>query len=80
MDLPSSVWVRASRPTDLKSSFWNNRNVFCSESRNHRRFDLKGSSYGQTIRKIEEKVDETTTLKDLDLNLKAVDEPLYCVC
>ncbi|KAK8954350.1 Phosphatidylinositol 4-phosphate 5-kinase 1 [Platanthera zijinensis] len=69
VDLPLSVWVRASRPIDLKSSSWNNRNVFCSESRIRRRFDLKGSSYGRTIRKTEEKVDETTTLKDLDLNL-----------
>ncbi|KAK8930704.1 Phosphatidylinositol 4-phosphate 5-kinase 2 [Platanthera zijinensis] len=53
----------------LKVRFIVTGNVFCSESRIHRRFDLKGSSYGRTIRKTEEKVDETTTLKDLDLNL-----------
>ncbi|EEE58735.1 hypothetical protein OsJ_10218 [Oryza sativa Japonica Group] len=33
----------------------------------HRRFDLKGSSHGRTIDKTERKIDETTTLKDLDL-------------
>ncbi|KAG6510748.1 hypothetical protein ZIOFF_028784 [Zingiber officinale] len=43
-------------------------NLFCSEYRIHRRFDLKGSSYGRTTGKTEEQIDETTTLKDLDLN------------
>ncbi|XP_020697233.1 phosphatidylinositol 4-phosphate 5-kinase 1-like isoform X1 [Dendrobium catenatum] len=43
-------------------------NLFCSEYRIHRRFDLKGSSYGRTIHKAEGEIDETTTLKDLDLN------------
>ncbi|GJM96349.1 hypothetical protein PR202_ga13174 [Eleusine coracana subsp. coracana] len=43
-------------------------NLFCSEYRIHRRFDLKGSSYGRTADKFEEEIDETTTLKDLDLN------------
>lgn len=43
-------------------------NLFCSEYRIHRRFDLKGSSYGRTTDKTEEEIDETTTLKDLDLN------------
>jgi 1-phosphatidylinositol-4-phosphate 5-kinase len=43
-------------------------NLFCSDYRIHRRFDLKGSSYGRTADKIEEEIDETTTLKDLDLN------------
>ncbi|KAG0485278.1 hypothetical protein HPP92_009161 [Vanilla planifolia] len=43
-------------------------NLFCSEQRIHRRFDLKGSSYGRTTDKAEEDIDETTTLKDLDLN------------
>ncbi|KAJ3672931.1 hypothetical protein LUZ60_006305 [Juncus effusus] len=43
-------------------------NLFCSDLRIHRRFDLKGSSYGRTADKIEEEIDETTTLKDLDLN------------
>ncbi|KAL5209678.1 hypothetical protein ABZP36_005301 [Zizania latifolia] len=41
---------------------------FCrSEYKIHRRFDLKGSSHGRTIDKTEQKIDETTTLKDLDL-------------
>ncbi|KAF3795340.1 Phosphatidylinositol 4-phosphate 5-kinase 1 [Nymphaea thermarum] len=43
-------------------------NLFCSEHRIHRRFDLKGSSYGRSTDKPEGEIDETTTLKDLDLN------------
>lgn len=43
-------------------------NLFCSEYHIHRRFDLKGSSHGRTTDKAEEEIDETTTLKDLDLN------------
>ncbi|KAJ1375775.1 Phosphatidylinositol-4-phosphate 5-kinase, core [Sesbania bispinosa] len=43
-------------------------NLFCSEFPIHRRFDLKGSSHGRTTDKTEEEIDETTTLKDLDLN------------
>ncbi|CBI19074.3 unnamed protein product, partial [Vitis vinifera] len=43
-------------------------NLFCSEYRIHRRFDLKGSSHGRTTDKSEGEIDETTTLKDLDLN------------
>ncbi|CAN1269032.1 Phosphatidylinositol 4-phosphate 5-kinase 1 [Linum perenne] len=43
-------------------------NLFCSEYRIHRRFDLKGSSHGRTTKKPEGEIDETTTLKDLDLN------------
>ncbi|KAF8404161.1 hypothetical protein HHK36_009041 [Tetracentron sinense] len=43
-------------------------NLFCSEFRIHRRFDLKGSSHGRTTDKPEGEIDETTTLKDLDLN------------
>ncbi|KAJ8773381.1 hypothetical protein K2173_028558 [Erythroxylum novogranatense] len=43
-------------------------NLFCSDYRMHRRFDLKGSSYGRTTDKLEGEIDETTTLKDLDLN------------
>ncbi|KAK6132371.1 hypothetical protein DH2020_033892 [Rehmannia glutinosa] len=34
----------------------------------HRRFDLKGSSHGRTTDKPKGEIDETTTLKDLDLN------------
>ncbi|XWS21584.1 hypothetical protein CRYUN_Cryun30bG0066800 [Craigia yunnanensis] len=43
-------------------------NLFCSEYRIHRRFDLKGSSHGRSTDKPAEEIDETTTLKDLDLN------------
>ncbi|XP_058097239.1 phosphatidylinositol 4-phosphate 5-kinase 1-like [Magnolia sinica] len=43
-------------------------NLFCSEFRIHRRFDLKGSSHGRMTDKADEEIDETTTLKDLDLN------------
>ncbi|XP_019432404.1 PREDICTED: phosphatidylinositol 4-phosphate 5-kinase 2-like isoform X1 [Lupinus angustifolius] len=43
-------------------------NVFCSEYRIHKRFDLKGSSHGRTTDKPQKEIDETTTLKDLDLN------------
>ncbi|MQM13397.1 hypothetical protein Taro_046323 [Colocasia esculenta] len=40
-------------------------NMFCTELRIHRRYDLKGSRLGRSIDKIE--IDENTTLKDLDL-------------
>ncbi|XP_051149708.1 phosphatidylinositol 4-phosphate 5-kinase 1-like isoform X2 [Andrographis paniculata] len=43
-------------------------NMLCSPLRIHRRFDLKGSSHGRVTDKPEEEIDETTTLKDLDLN------------
>ncbi|KAH9612051.1 hypothetical protein KSS87_013857 [Heliosperma pusillum] len=43
-------------------------NLFCSEYRIHRRFDLKGSRHGRTIEKADCEIDETTTLKDLDLD------------
>lgn len=43
-------------------------NLFCSDYHIHRRFDLKGSSYGRSTDKSEEEIDEMTTLKDLDLN------------
>uniref|UniRef100_A0A7N0TK74 Phosphatidylinositol 4-phosphate 5-kinase n=1 Tax=Kalanchoe fedtschenkoi TaxID=63787 RepID=A0A7N0TK74_KALFE len=44
-------------------------NLFCSGYPIHKRFDLKGSSHGRSTDKHEE-MDETTTLKDLDLNFK----------
>ncbi|KAL9666152.1 hypothetical protein QQ045_000476 [Rhodiola kirilowii] len=44
-------------------------NLFCSGYPIHKRFDLKGSSHGRSTEKHEE-MDETTTLKDLDLNFK----------
>ena len=40
-------------------------NMFCTELRVHRRYDLKGSSIGRITN--EDKIDQTTTLKDLDL-------------
>ncbi|XP_038680291.1 phosphatidylinositol 4-phosphate 5-kinase 6-like [Tripterygium wilfordii] len=43
-------------------------NLFCTEYAIHRRFDLKGSSHGRLTSKPESEIDETTTLKDLDLN------------
>ncbi|GFY96669.1 phosphatidylinositol-4-phosphate 5-kinase 1 [Actinidia rufa] len=52
----------------LKTRFIVMGNLFCSEYRIHRRFDLKGSSHGRTMDKPEDEIDETTTFKDLDLN------------
>ncbi|XP_019181142.1 PREDICTED: phosphatidylinositol 4-phosphate 5-kinase 1-like [Ipomoea nil] len=52
----------------VKTRFIVMGNLFCSEYRIHRRFDLKGSSHGRTTCKPEGEIDETTTLKDLDLN------------
>ncbi|KAL3642625.1 hypothetical protein CASFOL_013440 [Castilleja foliolosa] len=42
------------------------RNIFCTELRIHRKFELKGSSLGRSAATIE--IDENTMLKDLDLN------------
>ncbi|KDP29195.1 hypothetical protein JCGZ_16584 [Jatropha curcas] len=50
-------------------------NMFCTELRIHRRFDLKGSSLGRSTDKIE--IDENTTLKDLDLNYCFYLEPSW---
>ncbi|CAN8287896.1 unnamed protein product [Cochlearia groenlandica] len=50
-----------------KTRFMVMGNLFCSEYRIHKRFDLKGSSHGRTIDKDEGEISETTTLKDLDL-------------
>ncbi|KAL8136351.1 hypothetical protein V2J09_002352 [Rumex salicifolius] len=52
----------------LKKRFIVMGNLFHSEYKIHRRFDLKGSSHGRSIDKPEGEIDETTTLKDLDLN------------
>ncbi|XXG82274.1 hypothetical protein AAC387_Pa10g0257 [Persea americana] len=41
-------------------------NILCSDLHIHKRFDLKGSSQGRCVSKVE--VDERTTFKDLDLN------------
>ncbi|KAK4840591.1 hypothetical protein QYF36_013209 [Acer negundo] len=50
-------------------------NMFCTELRIHRRFDLKGSSLGRSTENIE--IDENTTLKDLDLNYSFYLEPSW---
>ncbi|KAH9295550.1 hypothetical protein KI387_039138, partial [Taxus chinensis] len=50
-------------------------NMLCSELRIHRRYDLKGSSHGRSTDKVE--IDETTTLKDLDLDFVFRLEPLW---
>ncbi|XP_010544414.1 PREDICTED: phosphatidylinositol 4-phosphate 5-kinase 1-like [Tarenaya hassleriana] len=43
-------------------------NLFCSDYRIHRRFDLKGSSHGRSAEDSKGEIDENTILKDLDLN------------
>uniref|UniRef100_A0A5B6Z8K3 1-phosphatidylinositol-4-phosphate 5-kinase n=1 Tax=Davidia involucrata TaxID=16924 RepID=A0A5B6Z8K3_DAVIN len=50
-------------------------NMFCTELRIHRRFDLKGSSLGRSADKFE--IDESTILKDLDLNYCFYLEPSW---
>jgi 1-phosphatidylinositol-4-phosphate 5-kinase len=41
-------------------------NMFCTELRIHRKYDLKGSTQGRSTKK--QKINENTTLKDLDLS------------
>ena len=43
-------------------------NMFCTELRIHRRYDLKGSTIGRCTDK--NKIKENTTLKDLDLSFE----------
>ncbi|KAI9161895.1 hypothetical protein LWI28_021812 [Acer negundo] len=43
-------------------------NLFCSEYTINKRYDLKGSSLGRLTDKPESEIEETTILKDLDLN------------
>ncbi|KAJ0963584.1 hypothetical protein J5N97_028706 [Dioscorea zingiberensis] len=50
-------------------------NMFCTELRIHKRFDLKGSSLGRSADKV--KIDENTILKDLDLNYWFYLEPSW---
>ncbi|KAJ4979566.1 hypothetical protein NE237_010346 [Protea cynaroides] len=50
-------------------------NMFCTELRIHRRFDLKGSSLGRSSENVE--IDENTTLKDLDLDYCFYLEPSW---
>ncbi|KAF8403638.1 hypothetical protein HHK36_011742 [Tetracentron sinense] len=60
--------VKSTGATQKKVRFVIMGNLFCSEYAIHRRFDLKGSSHGRTTDKPVTEIDETTTLKDLDLN------------
>ncbi|XP_051150826.1 phosphatidylinositol 4-phosphate 5-kinase 1-like isoform X2 [Andrographis paniculata] len=52
----------------VKTRFLVMGNMFCSAYQIHKRFDLKGSSHGRTTNKPHDEIDETTTLKDLDLD------------
>ncbi|KAJ7972125.1 phosphatidylinositol- 4-phosphate 5-kinase 5 [Quillaja saponaria] len=60
--------VKLTGPTQKKVRFIIMGNLFCSEYTIHRRFDLKGSSLGRITDKPDSEIDETTILKDLDLN------------
>ncbi|KAL0422296.1 UNVERIFIED_CONTAM: Phosphatidylinositol 4-phosphate 5-kinase [Sesamum latifolium] len=57
--------IKTLKKSELKVRFVVMGNMFCTELRIHRRYDLKGSSHGRFTNKDE--IDETTTLKDLDL-------------
>ncbi|XP_024528312.1 phosphatidylinositol 4-phosphate 5-kinase 9 [Selaginella moellendorffii] len=50
-------------------------NMFCTDLRIHRRFDLKGSSLGRSTENVD--IDENTTLKDLDLDFVFHLEPTW---
>ncbi|RVW24534.1 Phosphatidylinositol 4-phosphate 5-kinase 8 [Vitis vinifera] len=50
----------------LTGALYGHGNMFCTELRIHRRYDLKGSSQGRYTDK--DKIDSNTTLKDLDLS------------
>lgn len=50
-------------------------NMFFTDLRIHRRFDLKGSKLGRSADKVE--IDENTILKDLDLNYSFFLEPSW---
>ncbi|KAJ1418925.1 Phosphatidylinositol-4-phosphate 5-kinase, core [Sesbania bispinosa] len=67
--------IKTLRKSELKFRFVVMGNMFCTELRIHRRFDLKGSSLGRSSDKIE--IDENTTLKDLDLNYCFYLEPSW---
>ncbi|KAF8377044.1 hypothetical protein HHK36_030416 [Tetracentron sinense] len=58
--------IKTLRRSELKVRFVVMGNMFCTELRIHRRYDLKGSSQGRSTEKC--KIDENTTLKDLDLS------------
>ncbi|XP_043721609.1 phosphatidylinositol 4-phosphate 5-kinase 8-like isoform X2 [Telopea speciosissima] len=58
--------IKTQRRSELKVRFVVMGNMFCTELRIHRRYDLKGSTQGRCTNKHE--IDENTTLKDLDLS------------
>ncbi|XP_061375582.1 phosphatidylinositol 4-phosphate 5-kinase 6-like [Gastrolobium bilobum] len=60
--------VRLTGAAQKKVRFVIMGNLFCSQYPIHRRFDLKGSTFGRTTDKPESEIEPTTTLKDLDLN------------
>ncbi|KAK6156968.1 hypothetical protein DH2020_011216 [Rehmannia glutinosa] len=57
--------IKTLKKPELKVRFIVMGNMFCTELHIHRRYDLKGSSHGRFTNK--DDIDETTTLKDLDL-------------
>ncbi|GFS45806.1 phosphatidyl inositol monophosphate 5 kinase [Actinidia rufa] len=67
--------IKTLRKSEVKFRFVVMGNMFCTELRIHRRFDLKGSSLGRSTDKVE--IDENTTLKDLDLNYCFYLEPSW---
>ncbi|XP_019187850.1 PREDICTED: phosphatidylinositol 4-phosphate 5-kinase 4-like [Ipomoea nil] len=60
--------VKLSGTAQKKVRFIIMGNLFCTEYTIHKRFDLKGSTFGRLTDKPESEIDATTTLKDLDLN------------
>ncbi|CAI9759090.1 unnamed protein product [Fraxinus pennsylvanica] len=60
--------VKLNGPAQKKVRFIIMGNLFCSDYMIHRRYDLKGSTFGRLTDKPESEIDATTTLKDLDLN------------
>ncbi|CAI9099625.1 OLC1v1036475C1 [Oldenlandia corymbosa var. corymbosa] len=60
--------VKLNGPAQKKVRFIIMGNLFCTEYTIHRRYDLKGSTFGRITEKPESEIDATTTLKDLDLN------------
>ena len=78
LDYDTSASVSASVSWFLKVRFVVMGNVFCSQLRIHRRYDLKGSSLGRSANKLE--IDETTILKDLDLDFTFHMEPSWRRC
>ncbi|XP_027066662.2 phosphatidylinositol 4-phosphate 5-kinase 5-like isoform X2 [Coffea arabica] len=60
--------VRLNGPAQKKVRFIIMGNLFCTDYTIHRRYDLKGSTFGRITDKPESEIDANTTLKDLDLD------------